>query len=623
MQLDLLNSQGEQLEEQAHIAYIEIDKISPHPDNPRMIMRDDVIANIAEQLEKDEKFEPRHAITVREITDGYQLISGHHRVDACKKAGFQTIPAWITDVSEEEAFHELRLANRQGELSKIEEGKHIASAVDKGKWGKSLKAYCEMQGLVRETEKEKLQAYQVFNSISDKVGARAPTLMEKYRHLREIAKTPESEWEYLANLLLDNEWTQRQTQAAVKAVNGIVAVDCPEWVKETIDADSWKQNAVQELINGETNPRVVRDYENLLKVLIECHDKLISDRAVWVFNENGTPEYTTYDQRSEFIAQIKQAKPPLNQKKVNDTYGKILKKCGQLDSQYEKWLKQRESQEEKQKAQEKRDLLLAQFNEEHAPIGINASIAEVNLTPESFDAVITDPPYLLSNNGITVRSGKQASVNKNFDDSKESGITPEEWLPIVFDALKPGGNLVVTCTAHLLFDLYEQALKVGFNFRQKLAWIKTNPPPLLSADRFSYAIEDILVMTKPGATPYFDYNYTKTSEDKQSPNYFQIPQCGGKERLGWHETQKPLALARLLVNSYVPLYGNLLDPFAGTATFSVVAKETARLTTWVEVKPDFYQKAESRLDDTFFPEDAIETWIDQQEKNQQGENNEE
>ena len=34
------------------------------------------------------------------------------------------------------------------------------------------------------------------------------------------------------------------------------------------------------------------------------------------------------------------------------------------------------------------------------------------LRPESVDVIFADPPYFLSNNGITCRSGKMVSVNK-------------------------------------------------------------------------------------------------------------------------------------------------------------------------------------------------------------------
>lgn len=611
LQLTLLNNNtNEQTSETAEIAYIPIASICPHPNNPRLMMRDDVIDSIADHLKQSEKFEPRHAISVRAIEDSYQLISGHHRVEACKKVGFEYIPAWIVDISDEEAFYELVRSNAQGELSPLEIGIHALTKVPLGERGRGKSGGLrEYANKISKTESS-IRWYRDAAKVVEKC-ANVCAFLDKTIHLATISKAPESEWQYLTEQLIEQGWSVKKTESVVKAINEVTEIKCPDWAVHVVKPDDWKQKAIQEALGDESNPRVPRDYKNLVDELVFNYDNLKPDRKVWVFEE-GEPKYTTLDQRAVFIAKVNDIKPPLNKKKIDKAYTDVLKECEKLDKDYERWLKTQEDEAEKQKAQERRAILLNEFEEKHAPVGINADIREADLPFEEFDSVITDPPYLLSNNGITVRSGKQASVNKNFDDSKENAIAPEDWLPIVFNALKKGGNLVVTCTDHLLFDLYEQGLKAGFEFRQKLAWVKKNPPPLLSADRFSYAIEDILILTKPGATPYFDYEYTKTTEDKQRPNYFTISQCGGKERLGWHDTQKPLELADLLVNAYVPPKGNLLDPFAGTATFSVVAKQTGRLTTWVEANTKFYEKAETRLADIPYPESMIEEWIETQ-----------
>lgn len=624
LQLDLLsNTTKEKTTETAEIAYIPIASICPHPNNPRLIMRDDVIDSIADHLNQSGKFEPRHAVSVRVVEDSYQLISGHHRVEACKKVGFEYIPAWVVDISDEEAFYELVRSNAQGELTPLEIGIHALTAVplSQGGRGKSggLSGYAKAIGKTKGYLSQVSAAAKVFtqvNGFDDSYLLDKTNLLDKAKHLSTIYQAPESEWQYLTEQLIKQSWSVKKTESVVKAINEVAKTQYPDWAVQIVKPDDWKQKAMQEALNDEANPRVPRDYKNLVEELVFSYDNLKPDRKVWVFEE-GEPKYTTFDQRAVFITKANDIKPPLNKKKIDKAYADVLKECEKLDKDYERWLKNQENEAEKQKAKERRAILLNQFEENHAPIGINADIREANLPSEEFDAVITDPPYLLSNDGITVRSGKQVSVNKNFDDSKGSAIAPEDWLPIVFDALKKGGNLVVTCTDHLLFDLYEQGLKAGFEFRQKLAWVKKNSPPLLSADRFSYAIEDVLILTKPGGTPYFNYEYTKTAEDKQRPNYFIIPQCGGKERLGWHDTQKPLELADLLVNAYVPPQGNLLDPFAGTATFSVIAKRTGRLTTWVETNPEFFEKAEARLADTPYPESMIEEWIELQ-----GENNE-
>ena len=43
-------------------------------------------------------------ITVRPISDGYEIISGHRRVFACKKLGFEFVPAFVKELTREEAI---------------------------------------------------------------------------------------------------------------------------------------------------------------------------------------------------------------------------------------------------------------------------------------------------------------------------------------------------------------------------------------------------------------------------------------------------------------------------------------------------------------------------------------
>ena len=49
------------------------------------------------------------------------------------------------------------------------------------------------------------------------------------------------------------------------------------------------------------------------------------------------------------------------------------------------------------------------------------------IEPESVDMIFADPPYFLSNNGITCQSGKMVSVNKgSWDKLSERGTNIEE-----------------------------------------------------------------------------------------------------------------------------------------------------------------------------------------------------
>ena len=69
------------------------------------------------------------------------------------------------------------------------------------------------------------------------------------------------------------------------------------------------------------------------------------------------------------------------------------------------------------------------------------------LKTESADMIFADPPYFLSNDGITCQGGKMVSVNKgSWDKLSGSGISVEEkhkfnrkWIRLCKRVLKPNG----------------------------------------------------------------------------------------------------------------------------------------------------------------------------------------
>ena len=58
------------------------------------------------------------------------------------------------------------------------------------------------------------------------------------------------------------------------------------------------------------------------------------------------------------------------------------------------------------------------------------------MKPESVDMIFADPPYFLSNDGITCQGGKMVSVNKgSWDKLSESGTSIEENISLTESGL--------------------------------------------------------------------------------------------------------------------------------------------------------------------------------------------
>jgi site-specific DNA-methyltransferase (adenine-specific) len=115
-------------------------------------------------------------------------------------------------------------------------------------------------------------------------------------------------------------------------------------------------------------------------------------------------------------------------------------------------------------------------------------------TAESFDLIFADPPYFLSNNGVTCKSGKRASVNKGaWDKAPAVGEIQDfnlAWLGECQRLLKPDGSLWVTGTAHNIYSVGFALQTLGYKILNDIAWYKVNPPPNLACRYFTHATED-------------------------------------------------------------------------------------------------------------------------------------
>ena len=89
-----------------------------------------------------------------------------------------------------------------------------------------------------------------------------------------------------------------------------------------------------------------------------------------------------------------------------------------------------------------------------------------------------------------------------------------------------------------------------------------------------------------------------------------IPICSGKERAKLngekaHSTQKPLALLRRIINATSKPGDIVLDPFLGSGTTAVAAKELGRQYIGIERDDTYIKVAKQRLDKTTLLDEAL------------------
>lgn len=218
-----------------------------------------------------------------------------------------------------------------------------------------------------------------------------------------------------------------------------------------------------------------------------------------------------------------------------------------------------------------------------------------------FDMIFADPPYFLSNGGISCQAGKVVSVDKGEWDK---GGTPEymeafnrEWIALCRDKLKNNGTIWVSGTYHNIFSVANALTELGFKILNVVTWAKTNPPPNISCRYFTYSTEFIIWARKmPKVSHYYNYELMKQlNEGKQMTDVWRLPAIGKWEKsCGKHPTQKPLALLSRIILASTKPNDWVLDPFAGSSTTGIAANLLQRRYLGIEQEPEFVELSERR-----------------------------
>jgi site-specific DNA-methyltransferase (adenine-specific) len=218
------------------------------------------------------------------------------------------------------------------------------------------------------------------------------------------------------------------------------------------------------------------------------------------------------------------------------------------------------------------------------------------------DMIFADPPYFLSNGGITCQNGKMVSVNKGDWDRSRGPEQNHEfnraWLERCQKALKPNGTIWVSGTHHVIHSVGYAMQQLGYKLLNDITWEKPNPPPNLSCRYFTHATETILWAARDeGSKHTFNYQAMKEANGgRQMKSVWKMLAPRNDEKLsGKHPAQKPMELIeRCILASTLPS-GWILDPFGGSGTTAIAAARTGRGCVITELDPKYAALSENRL----------------------------
>lgn len=218
-----------------------------------------------------------------------------------------------------------------------------------------------------------------------------------------------------------------------------------------------------------------------------------------------------------------------------------------------------------------------------------------------FDMIFADPPYFLSNDGISVQSGKMVSVNKGEWD-RSNGFEKDNqfnlnWLKACKEHLTDNGTIWISGTFHNIFSVAQMLIELDYKILNCITWAKTNPPPNLSCRYFTHSTEFIIWARKSKKSKhYYNYELMKNiNGGKQMKDVWHLPAISPWEKsCGKHPTQKPLALLTRIILASTHKNDWILDPFTGSSTTGVAANLLNRKFLGIDSQEEFLNISKNR-----------------------------
>ena len=215
--------------------------------------------------------------------------------------------------------------------------------------------------------------------------------------------------------------------------------------------------------------------------------------------------------------------------------------------------------------------------------------AAKRMNNKSIDLLLTDPPYLISQEYTCEKqikrrlrkNGKDFIMPKgNFGDW-DYDFNPKYWCDIVLPKVK--GWSVIFCS-HEQIGTYSNLLRQhSFNSVGTFVWQKTNPVPFNHKFKPVNAWEAVVVGKRPSSKFYGELTH----------NVFKCQSPSPQHRI--HPTQKPIPLIKHFIELFSQRDDVVFDPFTGSGTTPIVANYLSRQVIAYENNKEHYVNAMKRF----------------------------
>lgn len=210
------------------LEYISVEKIDPHPDNPRKDLGD--LSELAESIRAKGILQNLTLVPSPADPGRYRVVIGHRRLAAAKLAGLKEVPCSISDMDHKEQVATMLLENMQrSDLTPYEQAQGFQMMLN---LGETVSGIAEKTGFSSTTVRHRVKLLELDQKKLKESSARGATLQD-YLELEKIEdvktrnavleKVGTSNFDYELKRALDHEESAKKMARIVASIEKFAA----------------------------------------------------------------------------------------------------------------------------------------------------------------------------------------------------------------------------------------------------------------------------------------------------------------------------------------------------------------------------------------------------------------
>lgn len=204
-----------------------------------------------------------------------------------------------------------------------------------------------------------------------------------------------------------------------------------------------------------------------------------------------------------------------------------------------------------------------------------------DIQDKTIDLIVTDPPFKMTKNGKSCRPNYMP-VNSTGSFFNSPLLEPKQWISECFRILKDDTHFYTFCNINDIREYLNVADEVGFKLHNIIDMIKDTKMP----NRWYLKYTERILFFRKGKA--------KMINDPTSRDYIFVNMPTLKNGKN-HPTEKPLSLIEKLVENSSNDGDVIFDPFSGSGTTLLAAKNLNRQFVGIEKEEVYYKICLERL----------------------------